>query len=175
MRNAWDLSRIEAILLEAAVELPVDQCCLSYLCLESFLTVNNELQTEDDQPDAIYLDFVYKLHKTVQSRLILRVAMATKCKGWNSLPKEMQTNIMQLGFFNPLETRKVVNDGSKVNRSQSLLDHEGRNSTVRGGKTTSTRTVSPAQPRCALSNPRHTAARNSSSQVNFKQHTVLQR
>ena len=156
MRNAWDLSRIETILLEAAAELPVEQCCLSYLFLENFSTTLSRLD-EENQPDSVYLELVSKLQQTVQSRLILRVAMATKCNAWKSLPKEMQTNIMQLGFFNPLEPT-VIRREVKVTRCQSLLGHSS--SGVRRGATNLTRTGSSLQSRPSTS-------RNQTSQVNF--------
>ena len=167
VRNAWDLSRIETILLEAAAELPVEQCCLSYLFLENFSTALSKLH-KDDQPDSVYLELVSKLQQAVRSRLILRVAMATKCNAWKSLPNEMQTNIMQLGFFNPLETRKaktelgVPRSQVKVTRCQSMLSHSATNSRDHQRTTNLTRTGSSLHPRA-------TTIQNQTSQVNHHQ------
>lgn len=158
VKNAWDLSRIETILLNAASDLPVEQCCLSYLFFENFSTALTKFK-EDDQPDSVFLELVNKLQQAVQSRLILRVAMATKCNAWKSLPKEIQTNIMQQGFFNPLETRKgkvelsVPRREVKVTRCQSMLSHDASNLGVRRGANL-TRTGSSLQSRSTTRNPR---------------------
>jgi len=102
--DTWDISRIETILLEAVTGLPVEQTCLSYLALETLIQ-SFDLMNDDQRPDPIFIELVAKLHKAVESRLISRVAMATKCSAWDSLSIEKRTLIMQLGFFDPIDKK----------------------------------------------------------------------
>lgn len=54
--DVWDVDRVEAILLEAAAGLPVEQTCLSYLTLENILQPLKDLGE-----DSAYLKLVVKL------------------------------------------------------------------------------------------------------------------
>ena len=56
----------------------------------------------DRETDANFLSFVRNLHKQVETRLVHRVPMATKCSAWNTLSKPVQATILQLGQFSPL-------------------------------------------------------------------------
>ena len=87
--------------------------------------------TVEKQPDDIYMEFVNKLFKTVESRLILRVAMATKCAAWKSLPTAMQTNILQMGFFNPMDTKSVKNGSTKTSKVETKTNNESTGPGVR--------------------------------------------
>ncbi len=105
--DTWNLSRVETVILEAAPNLPVEQACLSYLALENL--IHGLVKFDEDQlPDATYMDFVKKLHKAVENRLIQRVGMATKCSAWNALPPTKQKSIMQMGFFDPIDSKTNV-------------------------------------------------------------------
>lgn len=102
--DTWNLGRVETVILEAAPNLPVEQACLSYLALENLIHGLVKFD-EDHLPDATYMDFVKKLHKAVENRLIQRVGMATKCSAWNALSPTKQKSIMQMGFFDPFDSK----------------------------------------------------------------------
>ncbi|KAI9555656.1 hypothetical protein GHT06_018171 [Daphnia sinensis] len=101
--DTWSLGSVEAIISQAASNLPVEQACLSYLALEKITAEFLKLGEDQQPPDSVYLDFIKRLFKTVENRLIQRVGMATKCSAWDVIPKTKQTSIMQMGFFDPLD------------------------------------------------------------------------
>ena len=152
--DAWDVGRVESILLEAACGLPVEQVCLSYLALENILQ-SLEGVSDDQRPDAAYQELVRKLvsflepfkrisfllkiiiilvqYTTVESRLILRVGMATKCSAWTSLPSAKQSSIMQKGFFNPIDSRAKEAKVSTPKPRTILKRHQSLNVPVGSG------------------------------------------
>ena len=120
--DTWSLSRVETIILEAASNLPVEQTCLSYLALEKMM--DNLLKVNEDRhpPDPVYVDFIKRLLKAVENRLIQRVGMATKCPAWDAIPKPKQISIMQMGFFNPIDSKYSSDkrNPTNVRRNHSL-------------------------------------------------------
>lgn len=92
----------------------MEQACLSYLVLEEMTQKPSESNGEF-QPDPAYVTLIGMLHKQVESRLVQRVGMATKCSAWTSLPSAKQTAILQMGFFDPIDknTHLVKNTSNK--------------------------------------------------------------
>ena len=123
----WDVGLVEAILIEAAKNLPVEQSCLSYLTLDNFLAQLAE-PSEDQRLESIYVDFITHLHKAVENRLCQRVGAATKCTAWNSLPLEKQKKIMESGCFLPMDNKfeKKHPNAPTLRRNQSLNAANGR-------------------------------------------------
>lgn len=101
--DTWSVSQVETVFLEAVQNLPVEQACLSYTALEAILQKAVDLDDEQ-RPDLVYISFIKALYKAVETRLVQRVGIATKCPAWNVLPKTKQTSIMQMGFFDPIDS-----------------------------------------------------------------------
>ncbi len=121
--DTWSLSRVETIILEAASNLPVEQTCLSYLVLEKMMDDLLKVNEDRQPPDPVYVDFMKRLLKAVENRLIQRVGMATKCSAWDAIPKPKQISIMQMGFFNPIDPKYSTdkrNPTINVRRNHSL-------------------------------------------------------
>lgn len=134
--DTWSLGSVEAIIFQAACNLPVDQACLSYLALEK---ITDELLKlgEDQQPlDPIYVDFIQRLFKAVENRLIQRVGMATKCSAWDAIPKTKQISIMQMGFFDPLDSYPK-NSSDRPNPRHSLRRNHSLNAATASGDVSS--------------------------------------
>lgn len=144
--DTWSLGSIEAIIFQAATNLPVEQACLSYLALEK---INDELLKlgEDQQPlDPVYVDFIKRLFKAVENRLIQRVGMATKCSAWNAIPKTKQISIMQMGFFDPLETHSKNSPEVRTPRSSLRRNHSLNASMANSGSSSNSRAPNVVQP-----------------------------
>ena len=88
------------------------------------------LKVEEGQqpPDPFYVDFIKRLLKAVENRLIQRVGLATKCSAWNAFPKAKQVSIMQMGFFDPIDPKHPSakeKQTTNVRRNHSLNAAKG--------------------------------------------------
>ena len=126
------MGRVETIILEGIPNLPVEQACLSYLTLENI--THGLMKFDDDRQclDSTYVDFIMKLHKAVENRLIQRVGQATKCSAWNALPPAKQKEIMQMGFFDPIDSKVRPKNTKPISRT-NLRRSLPLNSSVQSG------------------------------------------
>ena len=119
-----------------------------------------------------------RLTKNVETRLVQRVAMATKCSAWNAFSKDIQTNIMQLGLFDPLDViatkEKAVMPRitSAQTKSSRIRTANSANGNTNGTNTGTPRTQT-AQRRPFMTNARQTnavapASTNGRPQINFE-------
>lgn len=140
--DTWNLNRVEALFLEAIPNLPVEQACLSYLSLEKIM-LDQLTVKEEQRPDPVYVNFIKILHKTVEARLVQRVGMATKCSAWDALPQIKQKSIMQMGFFDPIDTKaNPKNPSVKVNARPNLKRNQSLNtSSIASDETLNSRTA----------------------------------
>lgn len=137
--DMWRVGKLEVVLVENAVNLPVEQACLSYVFLDtSFTAIQSEV--DEEHSDASYEQLLKNLHKAVEGRLVQRVAMATKCPSWNQLPETKQNQIMQLGFFNPVD--KAAAPKKPLSSARTIGAGTKRTKSIDTSQPTTSRTVS---------------------------------